>query len=190
MENEGKRENNFVVSFSALRKDVVDVLDFMERLKNEEDQNAVGMAEQIDVLKLVLTFYCTYIQLSHCDLDKFEDVMSGSRQVVENLLQPILDDVDNNVRRKYNMDHVLPSLMDNIDECITSCLSSKSSATMTDEQLDFLFLNLHHLYKHLAEQIFPLDTQYEILQTVSGNMKDFHGLIVNGCVEHKIVQYV
>ncbi|KAM3376450.1 putative late blight resistance protein R1A-3 [Capsicum galapagoense] len=190
MENEGKSENNLVVSFSALRKDVLDVLDFMERLKNEEDQNAVGMAERIDELKLLLTFYCTCIQLSHYDLDKFEHVMSGSRQAVENLLQLILYDVDNNVRRKYNMDHVLPSLMDNIDECITSCLRSKSSATMTDEQLDFLLLNLHHLSKYLAEQIFPLETQYEILQTVSGKMKDFHGLIVNGCVEHKIVQYV
>ncbi|KAF3639128.1 hypothetical protein FXO37_24085 [Capsicum annuum] len=178
------------VSFSALPEDVVNVLDFMERLKNEEDKNVVGMADQIEVLKFVLAFICTYFQLSHCDLEKFKDEMSDSRQRVENLLRPILDDVDSNVGCKYNMDHVLPSLMDNIDECINSCHRSKLSATMTDEQLNFLLQNLHHISKYLAEQIFPLETQNEILQTVFGNMKDFHGLIVNGYIEHEIVQYV
>ncbi|KAM3267622.1 hypothetical protein P3S67_032251 [Capsicum chacoense] len=88
------------------------------------------------------------------------------------------------------MDHVLPSLMDNIDDCISSCYHSTSSATMTDEQLNFLLQNLHHISKCFAEKIFPLVTQYEILQKVYGNMKDSHGLIVNGCVENKIVQCV
>ncbi|PHT44401.1 hypothetical protein CQW23_13559 [Capsicum baccatum] len=194
MESEGEKEkreaNNLTVLFSALRKDVVNVLDFLEGLKNEGGQNAVNMVNQIEELKLALAFICTYVQLSHCDLNFFEDVMSEQRQEVENLLRPILDDVDNNVRCKNNMDHVLPSLMDNIDECISSCHCSKSSATMTDEQLNFLLLNLHHISKYLTEQIFPLETQFEILQNVCGNMKDFHGLIVNGCVEHEIVQYV
>ncbi|PHU13570.1 hypothetical protein BC332_14775 [Capsicum chinense] len=155
MENEGERKNNFVVSFSALCKDVVNVLDFMERLKNEEDQNAVDIADQIEELKSVLAFICTYIQLSSSDLEEFEDIMSAARQWVENLLRPILDDVDSNVGCKYTMDH-----------------------------------NLHHRCKYRAEQIFPLETQDEILQNVSVNMKDFHGLIVNGCIEHGIVQYV
>ncbi|PHU13396.1 hypothetical protein BC332_14601 [Capsicum chinense] len=121
----------------------------MERLKNEEGQNAVDMANQIEELKFQLAVSCTYVQLSHCDLEEFKDEMSDSRQRVENLLRQIL------VGCQYNMDHVLPSLMDNIDDCISSCDHSTSSATMTDEQ------------------IFPLATQYEILQKVSGNMKDF-----------------
>ncbi|PHT77724.1 hypothetical protein T459_15776 [Capsicum annuum] len=158
MEKQGEIEkgkaNNFAVSFSALRKDVVNVLDFMERLKNEKD------------------------------------IMTGKRQEVDNLLRPILDDVDNTVRCKYNVDHVLPSLMDNIDECISSCHHSTSSATMTDEQLNFLLLNLHHMSKYRAEKIFPLETQYEILQNVCGNVRDFDGLKVNGCVEHEIIQFV
>ncbi|PHU13497.1 hypothetical protein BC332_14702 [Capsicum chinense] len=174
MEKQGEIEkgkaNNFEVSFSALRKDVVNVQDFMERLNNEEGQNAVDMADQIEELKFLL--------------EEFKDEMSDSRQRVENLLRQIL------VGCQYNMDHVLPSPMDNIDDCISSCHHSTSSATMTDEQLNFLLLNLHHISMHLAEKIFPLETQYEILQKVSGNMKDFHGLIVNGCIEHKIVQYV
>ncbi|PHT29725.1 hypothetical protein CQW23_30701 [Capsicum baccatum] len=127
-EIEKGKANNFAVSFSDLRKDVVNVLDFMERLKNEKD------------------------------------IMTGKRQEVDNLLRPILDDVDNTVRCKYNMDHVLPSLIDNIDKCISSCHHSTSSATTTNEQLNFLLLNLHHMSKYRAEKIFPLETQYEILQ--------------------------
>ncbi|KAF3612369.1 putative late blight resistance protein -like protein R1B-17-like [Capsicum annuum] len=170
MENEGERKNNFVVSFSALRKDIVNVLDFMERLMNEEDQNAVDMDDQTEKLKFVLAFICTYVQLSHCDLEEFEDIMSAARQEVENLLQPIFDDVDNNVRCKYNMDHVLPSLMDNIGDCISSCYRSTSSVTMTDEHLNFLLQYIHYLSKCLAEQIYPFETQYEILQKVCGNI--------------------
>ncbi|KAM3234227.1 hypothetical protein P3L10_019587 [Capsicum annuum] len=190
MENEGERENNFVVSFSALRKDVVNVLDFMERLKNEEDHNAVGMADQIKELKLELAFICTYVQLSHCYLEEFKDEMSDSRQEVENLLRPILDEVDNDVGNEYNMDHVLPSIMDNIDDCISLCHHSTSSATMTDEQLNFLLQNLHYLSMYLAEKIFPLVTQYDILQKVCGNIRDFHGLSLNGYIEREIVEYV
>ncbi|WMV30645.1 hypothetical protein MTR67_024030 [Solanum verrucosum] len=61
---------------------------------------------------------------------------------------------------------------------------------MTEEQLDFLLLNLHHLSKYCAEQFFPSVTQYEILQNVCGNIRYFHGLIVNGYVEHGTVEYV
>ncbi|PHT44589.1 hypothetical protein CQW23_13747, partial [Capsicum baccatum] len=162
----------------------------MERLKNEEDHNAVGMADQIEELKLELAFICTYVQLSHCYLEEFKDEMSDSRQEVENLLRPILDEVDNDVGYEYHMDHVIPSVMDNIDDCISLCHHSTSSATMTDEQLNFLLQNLHYLSMHLAEQIFPLVTQYEILQKVCGNIRDFHGLILNGYVERDIVVYV
>ncbi|KAF3656223.1 dolichyl-diphosphooligosaccharide--protein glycosyltransferase subunit DAD1 [Capsicum annuum] len=63
MENEGEKEkreaNNLAVLFSALRKDVVNVLDFLEGLKNEGGQNAVNMANQIEELKLALAFICT-----------------------------------------------------------------------------------------------------------------------------------
>ncbi|KAM3376539.1 hypothetical protein P3S68_015254 [Capsicum galapagoense] len=123
MENEGERKNNVV--------DIVDVLDFMERLKNEEDQNAVDIVDQIEELKLELAFICTYVQLYHCDLKELEDAM------IE--LPP----------PEYN-----------------------------------------HRCKYRAEQIYPLESQYEILKNVSGNIKDFHGLIVNGCIEREIVEYV
>ncbi|XP_055832389.1 putative late blight resistance protein homolog R1A-3 [Solanum dulcamara] len=189
-EREEEKANNSSESFSALRKDVVNFLNFMERLKNEEDQKSVDVVDQIEKLKSELAFICTYVQLSYSDLEQFEDIMTVKGQEVENLLQSILYDVDNNVGYKYDMHHVLTSLRVNISHCISSHHHYKSSATMLEEQLNFLLLNLHHLSKFLAEQKFPLLTQYEILQNVCGNMKDFHGLIVNGCVEHELVEYI
>ncbi|KAM3267212.1 hypothetical protein P3S67_032623 [Capsicum chacoense] len=160
----------------------------MERLKNEENQTALRK-DLIEELQLVLAFICTYVQLSYSDLEQFEDVMTVHRREVKDLLHSILYDVDINVAVKYDLHHVLRSLRDNINRCISSHHRPKC-ATMTDEQLNFLLLNLHHLSMYLSEQIFPLVTQYESLQKVSGNMKDFHGLIVNGCVEREIVEYV
>nr|XP_016463415.1 PREDICTED: putative late blight resistance protein homolog R1B-23 isoform X2 [Nicotiana tabacum]XP_016463417.1 PREDICTED: putative late blight resistance protein homolog R1B-23 isoform X2 [Nicotiana tabacum]XP_016463418.1 PREDICTED: putative late blight resistance protein homolog R1B-23 isoform X2 [Nicotiana tabacum]XP_016463419.1 PREDICTED: putative late blight resistance protein homolog R1B-23 isoform X2 [Nicotiana tabacum]XP_016463420.1 PREDICTED: putative late blight resistance protein h len=92
------------VSFSTLRKDTLNVLDFIESLKNEEIQKAV-------------------------DVDLTEKLIL---------------------------------------------------------ELDFLLLNLHHLSKQTS----PFMTDYEILQNVCGNIRDFHEWIVNGCVGHEIVEYV
>ncbi|WMV31868.1 hypothetical protein MTR67_025253 [Solanum verrucosum] len=192
-DNEGEIEkeeaNNSLVLFSALRKDIADVLDFLETLKNEENQKALDV-DQVEKLKSDLAFICTYVQLSYSDLEQFKNVMTAKGQDVENLLRSILYDDDNNVGCKYDTHHVLASLWDNIDHCISSQHRSKSSATMLEEQLNFLLLNLHHLSKFLAEHKFPLVTQYEILQNVCGNVRDFHGLIVNGSIEHEIVEYV
>ncbi|PHU13507.1 hypothetical protein BC332_14712 [Capsicum chinense] len=116
--------------------------------------------------------------------------MTALRQVVKHLLRLLLDDVETNIERKYNMNHALISLSKNMDDCISSCHHSKSSTTMTDEQLNFLLLNLHFLSMYRAEKIFPLVTQYEILQNLCVNVRDFHGLILNGYVECEIVEYV
>uniref|UniRef100_M1BV02 NBS-LRR resistance protein n=1 Tax=Solanum tuberosum TaxID=4113 RepID=M1BV02_SOLTU len=192
-DNEGEIEkeeaNNSLVLFSALRENIADVLKFLERLKNEENQKALD-EDQVEKLKSELAFICTYVQLSYSELEKFEDLMTAKGQEAENLLRSILHDVDNNVACKYDMYHVLANLRDNIDHCISSHHRCKSSATMHEEQLNFLLLNLHYLSKFHAEHKLPLVTQYEILQNVCGKMNDFHGLIVNGCVEHEIVEYV
>ncbi|PHT44554.1 hypothetical protein CQW23_13712 [Capsicum baccatum] len=83
MEKQGEIEkgkaNNFEVSFSALRKDVVNVLDFIEMLKNEEDQNVIDVY-LTERLKFELTLICTYVHLSYSDLEKFEVVMTAQRR--------------------------------------------------------------------------------------------------------------
>ncbi|WMV31854.1 hypothetical protein MTR67_025239 [Solanum verrucosum] len=170
------------VSFSAFRKDVVNVVDIMERLKNEENQIALDV-DLIRDLIFALALICANVLLSYSDLEQFEDVMTSIREQVKDLFQSILVKVDS----KYNMPQVIGSLLDNIDDCISSCPHSTS---MTEEELDFLLLNLHHISKFLAEKKFPLVTQYEILQNVCGNVRDFHRFIVNGCIEHESVEYV
>uniref|UniRef100_M1AQX0 Late blight resistance protein Rpi-blb2 n=1 Tax=Solanum tuberosum TaxID=4113 RepID=M1AQX0_SOLTU len=183
---DNEEANNSLVLFSALHKDIADVLDFLERLENEENQKALDK-DLVEKLKLELAFICTYVQLSYCNLEQFEDIMTRKRQEVENLLQPLLDDDRKDVGCKY----VLTSLAGNMDNCISLYHgSSKSDATMMDEQLDFLLLNLYHLSKHRAEKMFPGVTQYEVLQNVCGNVRDFHGLIVNGCIKHEMVENV
>ncbi|PHT77761.1 hypothetical protein T459_15813 [Capsicum annuum] len=101
--------------FSALRKDVDNVLDFMERLKNEEDQNVVDVY-LTERLRLELAFICTYVQLSYSDLEQFEVVMTAQRQRTEELLQSIFYDADSGVGFKFDMHHVLPCFMENIDD--------------------------------------------------------------------------
>ncbi|XP_015078202.1 putative late blight resistance protein homolog R1A-3 [Solanum pennellii] len=172
---DNEEANNSLVLFSALSKDIADVLVFLE---NEENQKALDK-DQVEKLKLKMAFICTYVQLSYSDFEQFEDIMTRKRQEVENLLQPLLDD------------DVVTSLTSNMDDCISLYYRSyKSDAIMMDEQLDFLLLNLYHLSKHHAEKIFPGVTQYEVLQNVCGNIRDFHGLIVNGCIKHEMVENV
>ncbi|XP_004240523.2 NBS-LRR resistance protein-like protein isoform X1 [Solanum lycopersicum] len=168
---DNEETNNSLVLFSALSKDIADVLVYLE---NEENQKALDK-DQVEKLKLKMAFICTYVQLSYSDFEQFEDIMTRKRQEVEKLLQPLLDD------------DVFTSLTSNMDDCISLY---KSDAIMMDEQLDFLLLNLYHLSKHHAEKIFPGVTQYEVLQNVCGNLRDFHGLIVNGCIKHETVENV
>nr|ABI96213.1 truncated NBS-LRR resistance protein-like protein [Solanum sp. VFNT] len=172
---DNEEANNSLVLFSALSKDIADVLVFLE---NEENQKALDK-DQVEKLKLKMAFICTYVQLSYSEFEQFEDIMTRKRQEVEKLLQPLLDD------------DVLTSLTSNMDDCISLYhLSYKSDAIMMDEQLDFLLLNLYHLSKHRAKKMFPGVTQYEVLQNVCSNIRDFHGLIVNGCIKHEMVENV
>ncbi|KAH0665076.1 hypothetical protein KY285_026282 [Solanum tuberosum] len=152
----------------------------MERLTNGKGQTAHHGG--LLVLKFQLALICANVLLSYSDLEQFEDVMTSQREQVQALFQVILIELDN----KYNLPHVFGSLMDNIDDCISSC---PRSTFMTEEELDFLLLNLHHLSKG-AWMVIPYNSQLMMLHNVCGNMKDFHGMIVNGCIEKDIVKYV
>nr|XP_009763421.1 PREDICTED: putative late blight resistance protein homolog R1B-12 isoform X1 [Nicotiana sylvestris]XP_009763428.1 PREDICTED: putative late blight resistance protein homolog R1B-12 isoform X1 [Nicotiana sylvestris]XP_009763437.1 PREDICTED: putative late blight resistance protein homolog R1B-12 isoform X1 [Nicotiana sylvestris] len=173
------------VSLSSLRKDIVNILDFIESLKNEENQKAVDV-DLIKKLKLKLAFFCTYVQLSYSNMENFNYIMTRRRQEVETILY----DFGYYMQFKQGMHHIHPRLVENMEYCIGSCYLAKSSASMTGEQLDFLLQNLPHLSMYWAEQLSPFVTEYEILQNVCANIRDFHGLIVNGCVGHEIVEHV
>ncbi|XP_019259608.1 PREDICTED: uncharacterized protein LOC109237713 isoform X3 [Nicotiana attenuata] len=173
------------VSLSALRKDIVNILDFIESLKNEENEKAFHV-DLIGKLKLKLALFCTYVQLSYSNMENFNYIMTRIRQEVETILY----NFGYYMPFKQGMRHIHPRLVENMEYCIGSCYLAKSSASMTGEQLDFLLQNLHHLSKYCAEQYSPFVTEYEILRNVCANIRDFHGLIVNGCVGHEIVEHV
>ncbi|OIS97193.1 putative late blight resistance protein -like r1a-6 [Nicotiana attenuata] len=81
-----------------------------------------------------------------------------------------------------------------MESCLSSYHNSEPSATMTEDQLvellDALLVYLHDQSKLLAEFICPLKTEYEVLQNVCGNLRDFHGLKVNNYVEYETIEYV
>ncbi|KAM3267222.1 hypothetical protein P3S67_032587 [Capsicum chacoense] len=191
-ENEGEREdgktNNSSVSSAVLRKDIVNLQDFIERLKNEEDQTVLD-TDQIEKL----TFLSACLQFCHCILDGSNAEMSFLSYEVHDLVQSLFHQSGDDILVKLK-DHVVPCLLENIKSSKISDHHYESSATMTEDQLvellDALLLNLHYLPKVRAELLLPSKTQYELLQNVFGNLRDFHDLIVNGCIEHKTIECV
>ncbi|XP_047261837.1 putative late blight resistance protein homolog R1A-3 isoform X2 [Capsicum annuum] len=195
-ENEGKREdgeaNSSSVSSAMLREDIVNLHDFIERLKIEEDQIVLD-TDRIEKLKLELTFLSACLQLCYYISDGSNAKMSCISYKVHDLVQSLFHQRGDYMLVKLK-DHVVPRLLENIKSFIISHRQSESSATMTEEKLvellDAVLVNLHYLPKVRAELFLPSMTQYELLQNVFGNLRDFHGLKVNGCVEHKAIEYV
>ncbi|KAG5586907.1 hypothetical protein H5410_047341 [Solanum commersonii] len=83
-------------------------------------------------------------------------------------------------------------LFENIKSYITYV--EPSHVTTTEdclvELLDAILMYLQYLPKLCSELIFTSLTQYELLQNVFGNLRDFHRLKVNGCVEYETIEYV
>ncbi|PHT49005.1 hypothetical protein CQW23_13213 [Capsicum baccatum] len=196
-ENEEKREDGEAnsssqVSSAMLLEDIVNLRDFIERLKIEEDQIVLD-TDRIEKLKLELTFLSACLQLCYYISDGSNAKMSCISYKVHDLFQSLFHQRGDYMLVKLK-DHVVPRLLENIKSFIISHRLSESSATMTEEKLvellDAVLVNLHYLPKVRAELFLPSMTQYELLQNVFGNLRDFHGLKVNGCVEHKAIEYV
>ncbi|KAM3236319.1 putative late blight resistance protein R1A-3 isoform X2 [Capsicum annuum] len=190
-ENEGETQK-LLLSSVVLREDIVNLLDFIERLKNEEDQIVLD-TDQIENLKLELTFLSACLQLCYYNSDGSKAKMSCISYEIHDLVQSLFHQSGDDMLVKLK-DHVVLCLLENIKTSITSDHHSESSATMTEDQLvellDALLVNLHYLPKVRAELLWPSMTQYELLQNVFGNLRDFHGLKVNGCIEHDAIEYV
>ncbi|KAF3640672.1 hypothetical protein T459_15332 [Capsicum annuum] len=182
----------FVVSFAVLREDIVNLRDFIKRLKIEEDQTVLE-TDQIEQLKLELTFLSACLQICYYISDGSNAEMSCISYEVHDLVRSLFHQSGDDMLVKLK-DHVVPRLLESIKRSVISNHQSESSATMTEDELidflDVLLVNLHYLPKVRAELIFPSMTQYELLQNVFGNLRDFLGLKVNGCIEHKAIEYV
>ncbi|KAM3290207.1 hypothetical protein P3S67_018496 [Capsicum chacoense] len=146
------------VSSAIFRVDIVNLLDFIERLKNEEDQIVIH-TDQIKKLKLELTFMSACLQLCYYILDGSNAEMSCIAYEVHDLVQLLFHHSEDDMLVKLK-DYVIPRLLENIKSSIISDHHSESSATMIENQMYLAFLI------------------------------DFHGLIVNGCIERKTIEYV
>ncbi|KAH0676654.1 hypothetical protein KY285_024455 [Solanum tuberosum] len=187
MENEGETEklaSNSLVSSALLHEDIVNLQDFVERLKNEEDQ-IVDQTEK-------LTFLLACLQLCYYMSDGPNAEMSCISYEVHDLVHSLFHQSSGDDMMVKLTDHVVPRLLENITSSKIS--HHHHSAAMTENQLvellDVLLLNLHYLPKVRAELISPSMTQCELLQNVFGNLRDFHRLKVNGCVEYETIEYV
>lgn len=140
-----------------LHEDIVNLRDFIERLMIEEDQTVLDM-DQIEKLKLELTFLSACLQLCYYISDGFTAEMSCISYEVHDLVQSLFHQSGDNMLVKLK-DHVIHCLLEIIKSFIISNHHSESSATMTDNQLvevlDTLLMNLHYLPKVCAELILP-----------------------------------
>ncbi|KAM3236053.1 hypothetical protein P3L10_016090 [Capsicum annuum] len=176
------------VPSDVLREDIVDFPDFIERLKNKEDQTVLD-TDQIEKL----TFLSACLQLYHYISDDSNAEMSCISYEVHDMVQSLFHHCGDDMLVKLK-DHIVPRLYENINSSIISDHHSESSATLIEDQLvellDAFIMNLHYLPKVRADLILPSIIQYELLQNVFGNLKDFHGLKVNGYIEHKTIEYI
>ncbi|PHT61610.1 hypothetical protein T459_34541 [Capsicum annuum] len=170
--NKGKRENGEAnsssVSSAVFHEDIVNLHDFKERLKTEEDQIVLDM-DQIEKLKLELTFLSASLQLCYYISVGSDAEMSCISYEVHDLVLSLFHQSGDDMLVKLK-DHVVPRLLENIKSSIISNHHSESSAAITEDQLvellDGILVNLHYLPKLCAELIFPPMTQYELLQNV------------------------
>ncbi|PHT49085.1 hypothetical protein CQW23_13293 [Capsicum baccatum] len=171
-----RKQQTKTVSSDVLREDIVNLRDFIEMLNDKEDQSVFDM-DQIEKLKLELTFLSACLQLCYYISDGFNAEMSCISYEVHDLVQSLFHQSgdDNLVILK---DYVVPHLLENIKIYKISDHHSESSATMTEDQLvellDALLVNLHYIAKVRAELLLPSRTQYELLQNVFRNLRDFH----------------
>nr|XP_019069358.2 putative late blight resistance protein homolog R1A-3 isoform X2 [Solanum lycopersicum] len=176
METE-KLASNSLVSSALLHKDIVDLKDFVERLKNEQDQ-----VEELKFLLACLQL-CYYISDTEMSCISYE---------IHVLVQSLFHQSSGDDMMVKLTDHVVPRLLEDITSSKIS--DHHHSAAMNEDQLvellDVLLVNLHNLPKVRVELISPSMTQYELLQNLFGNLRGFHALKVNGCVEYETIEYV
>ncbi|KAL3338057.1 hypothetical protein AABB24_030308 [Solanum stoloniferum] len=184
-------DNKSLVSSVVLREDIVNLLDFIERLENECVRSSLDM-DQIEKLTLELMFVSAFCHLYYslflesCN-DEMSCISNEIHDLVQSLFHPSGEDMLVNI--KYD------DLLENIKSYIRShSYVEPSRVTMTEDRLvellDAILVYLQCLLKCCSESIFSSMTQCELLQNVFGNLRDFHRLKVNGCVEYETIEYV
>ncbi|KAG5608005.1 hypothetical protein H5410_029497 [Solanum commersonii] len=179
------------VSSVVLREDIVNLLDFIERLKNGCVRTSLDM-DQNEKMTLELMFVSAFCHLYYsfflesCN-DEMSCISNEIHDLVQSLFHPSGEDMLVNI--KYH------DLLENIKSYISShSYAEPSHVTMTEDRLvellDTILMYLQCLLKCCSTLNFPSTTPFELLQNVFGNLRDFHRLKVNGCVEYETIEYV
>ncbi|KAH0676657.1 hypothetical protein KY285_024458 [Solanum tuberosum] len=193
-ENEGEIEklaSNSLVSSVVLRKDIVNLLDFIERLNSWRVRTSLDLHQRKE-LTLELTFVSAFCHLYYsfflesCN-DEMSCISNEIHDLVQSLFHPSGEDMLVNIKNH--------DLLENIKSYINShSYAEPSRVTMTEDRLvellDAILVYLQCLLNCRSESIFPSMTQCELLHYVFGNLRDFHRLKVNGCVEYETIKYV
>ncbi|KAH0637887.1 hypothetical protein KY289_037802 [Solanum tuberosum] len=193
-ENEGQtkwEDNKSLVSSVVLREDIVNLLDFIERLNSWCVRISLDLY-QIEELTLELTFVSAFCHLYYsfflesCN-DEMSCISNKIHDLVQSLFHPSGKDMLVNIKNH--------DLLENIKSYISShSYAEPSRVTMTEDRLvellDAILVYLQYILKCCSEFIFPSMTQCELLQNVFGNLRDFHRLKVNGCIEYETIEYV
>ncbi|XP_006359793.1 uncharacterized protein [Solanum tuberosum] len=190
-ENEGQtkgEDNKSLVSSVVLHEDNVNLIDFIERLSNGCVLTSLDI-DQIEDLTLELTFVSAFCHLYYSFFSEgCNDEMSCISNDIHDLVQSLLHlhGEDMLVNMNYH------DLFENIKSYISYAEPSRVTTTEDRlvELLDAILMYLQYLPKLCSEFIFTSMTQYELLQNVFGNLRDFHRLKVNGCVEYETIEYV
>ncbi|KAH0670299.1 hypothetical protein KY290_026763 [Solanum tuberosum] len=183
-ENEGqtKGEDNksLVSSRVVLGEDIVNLLDFIERLNSRRVQTSLFMY-QIEELTEELTFLSAFCHLYYSFfLESCNDEMSNEiHDLVQSLFHPSGVDMQLVSEKFYD-------LFENIKNYISSHRYAEQSRVTTMTEDHFVGL-LDAILKCCSALNFP---SFELLQNVFGNLRDFHRLKVNGCVEYETIEYV
>ncbi|KAH0674628.1 hypothetical protein KY284_025715 [Solanum tuberosum] len=173
-------DNKSLVSSVVLREDLVNLLDFIERLKNGRARTSLDM-DQIKKLTLELMFVSAFFHLYYSFfLESCNDEMSCISNEIHDLVQSLFhpSGVDMLVNIKYH------ALWKKIKSYISShSYAEPSRVTMTEDRLvellDVILMYLQYLLKCYSALNFPSTTPFELLQNVFGNLRDFHRLKVN-----------
>uniref|UniRef100_M1D5P8 NBS-LRR resistance protein n=2 Tax=Solanum tuberosum TaxID=4113 RepID=M1D5P8_SOLTU len=213
-ENEGEIEklasNSLVSSRLVLGEDIVNLQDFIERLNRRRVQSSFDMY-RIKELTLELTFVSAFSHLYYSFfLESCNDEMSCISNEIHDLAQTLITlefptaqvyvngitiESSESLFHSSGEDMLVNKKVYDLLVNIRSYFSSHSYVTtMTEDRfaelLDVILMYLQCQLKCCSEFFFPSMTQYELLHNVIGNLRDFHRLKVNGCVEYETIEYV
>ncbi|XP_070001978.1 putative late blight resistance protein homolog R1A-10 [Nicotiana sylvestris] len=154
------------VTSAVFHKDIDNLLNFIERLKNRRDQIALDIDEN-ENLTMGLKFILSFFQLFYFIPGGLDAKISCRLYEFHDLVQSLFHQCGDDMLRKLT-DDVVPCLQEKMESCLSSYHNSEPSATMTEVQLvellDALLVYLHDQSKVFAELICPLKTEYGVLQ--------------------------